>query len=173
MPKIAPEFLALQRLYHWKTDLHRLVPAPWAAAWCRTSPGARWPSSPGAWTRTCRRRAGHRQQGGHPVQKLRLVDDERPGHLDGRLRVGAAVPHAAPETITQILTHRKQGLLRRQTRRLGTHEAGSSAGLPCISYPLSPDDARRAYEGWDAIMARTAPLERIAHTRAPKTTWPR
>jgi long-chain acyl-CoA synthetase len=36
---------------------------------------------------------------------------------------------------------------------------GVPAGLPCISYPLSPPDANKSYEGWDAICARTPPLQ--------------
>jgi long-chain acyl-CoA synthetase len=36
---------------------------------------------------------------------------------------------------------------------------GIPAGLPCISHPLAPDDAKKSYPGWDDIVARTAPLQ--------------
>jgi long-chain acyl-CoA synthetase len=37
--------------------------------------------------------------------------------------------------------------------------AGVPDGLPCISYPLSPADALARFDGWDAVCARTAPLQ--------------
>ncbi len=36
---------------------------------------------------------------------------------------------------------------------------GVPADMPCFSYPLSPSDAVTAFEGWDAICARTQPLK--------------
>lgn len=36
---------------------------------------------------------------------------------------------------------------------------GVPEGLPCISCPLWPAGALAAYEGWDAIVARSAPLQ--------------
>jgi len=37
-------------------------------------------------------------------------------------------------------------------------KSGIPADLPCISLPLSPDDAQRSYPQWDAIIAATPPL---------------
>ena len=68
-------------------------------------------------------------------------------------------PTLAPATITQILEHSGAKLL--FVGKLDGWEGmkpGVPAGLPCISHPLSPDDARRSYPGWDDICARTAPL---------------
>jgi long-chain acyl-CoA synthetase len=36
---------------------------------------------------------------------------------------------------------------------------GVPADMPCISYPLSPADAIKRFEGWDAIIARSEPLK--------------
>ena len=36
---------------------------------------------------------------------------------------------------------------------------GIPAGLPCISHPLAPDDAKKRYRGWDDIVAKTEPLK--------------
>ncbi len=69
-------------------------------------------------------------------------------------------PTLAPETITQILTHSEARFL--FVGKLDGWEGmkpGVPAGLPGASYALSPDDAKRSYEGWDAICARTEPLQ--------------
>jgi long-chain acyl-CoA synthetase len=68
-------------------------------------------------------------------------------------------PTLAPATITQILEHSGAKLL--FVGKLDGWEGmkpGVPAGLPCISHPLSPEDAKRSYPGWDDICARTAPL---------------
>ena len=70
-------------------------------------------------------RLGARLQSGHPLQKLCLVDDDRPGHLDGRLRVCAAVPHAGGRHgASDPDPQRGQGRVHWQARRLAKHEAG-------------------------------------------------
>jgi len=89
--------LALQRLYFWEKT------APGRIA--LTQPMGGGVIQDFTWAQVgdqVRRMAAHLQsaglgtrcQGGHFVQELRLVADERPGDLDGRLRVGAAVSHA-------------------------------------------------------------------------------
>src|SRR6218665_2612884 len=68
-------------------------------------------------------------------------------------------PTLAPETIRQILEHSEARAL--FVGKLDGWEGmrpGVPGGLPCIASPLSPEDAKQRYEGWDAICARTAPL---------------
>ena len=68
---------------------------------------------------------GERLQGGHPVQKLRLVADERPGHLDGGPCLGAAIPHAGPgHAGAHPAAQRGTRLLYWQAGRVGAHGAG-------------------------------------------------
>jgi long-chain acyl-CoA synthetase len=62
-------------------------------------------------------------------------------------------------TTRQILEHSGSSLL--FVGKLDGYEsmkAGIPAGLPCISHPLSPDDAKKSYRAWDDIIAKTAPL---------------
>jgi long-chain acyl-CoA synthetase len=69
-------------------------------------------------------------------------------------------PTLAPETVRQILTHSEARAC--FVGKLDGWEGmkpGVPAGMPCISYALSPDDAIRSYESWDAICARNAPLQ--------------
>jgi long-chain acyl-CoA synthetase len=69
-------------------------------------------------------------------------------------------PTLAPETIRQILEHSESKACFVGKLDGWEHmKPGVPANMPCISYPLSPADARQAYEGWDAICARTQPLQ--------------
>jgi hypothetical protein len=97
-----------------------------------------------------------------PVQELRALADVRLRHLDGRPRVGAAVPTLAAETIRQILEHSESKLL--FVGKLDGWEGmkpGVPAGLPCISFPLSPPND---YPSWDEIVRapRRCPASRCA-----------
>ena len=65
-------------------------------------------------------------------------------------------PTLAPTTITQIVEHSEMKLL--FVGKLDGWEAmkpGVPAGLPCISYPLSP---KNDYPTWERIVADTAPM---------------
>jgi long-chain acyl-CoA synthetase len=65
-------------------------------------------------------------------------------------------PTLAADTIRQILTHSESKLL--FVGKLDGWDGmkpGVPAGLPCISYPLSPPND---YPTWDAICAKTQPL---------------
>jgi len=58
-------------------------------------------------------------------------------------------PTLAPDTVRQILTHSESKAC--FVGKLDGWEGmkpGVPAGLPCISYPLSPPDAIKDYEGW-------------------------
>jgi len=69
-------------------------------------------------------------------------------------------PTLAADTIAQILAHSEARFV--FIGKLDGWEGmkpGVPAALPGASYALSPDDAKQAYEGWDAICARTEPLK--------------
>ena len=169
MPKIAPEFLALQRLYHWEKT------APTRIALSQPMGGGvvqdfTW----GQVAEQSRRMAAYLQaQGWAPGSKVAILSKNCAWWMMSDLAIWMAgyvsvplYPTLAPETITQILNHSESKACFVGKLDGWEHmKPGVPAGLPCISYPLSPDDARRAYEGWDAIVARTAPLS-ASPTRA-------
>jgi long-chain acyl-CoA synthetase len=69
-------------------------------------------------------------------------------------------PTLAPGTIRLILEHSESKLLFVGKLDGWDHmKPGVPAGLPCISHPLAPDDARKSYPQWEDIVARTAPLK--------------
>jgi long-chain acyl-CoA synthetase len=162
MSKITPEFLALQRLYHWeKTDPHRVA---------LTQPMGGDVVQDYTWSQLAdevRRMAAHLQaQGWAPGSKVAILSKNCAWWMMSDLAIWMAgyvsvplYPTLAPETITQILTHSESKACFVGKLDGWAHmKPGVPAGLPCISYPLSPDDAIAAYDGWDAIIARTAPM---------------
>ncbi len=69
-------------------------------------------------------------------------------------------PTLASGTIRQIVEHSECKLL--FVGKLDGWEhmrAGVPPGLPCISHPLSPPEAKKSYPQWDDIVAKTAPLQ--------------
>jgi len=71
----------------------------------------------------------------------------------------AIFPTETAETIRYVLEHSESSAL--FVGKLDTwpaQRAGVPKGLPCIAFPLAPGEARSAFDGWDAIVARTAPL---------------
>ncbi len=169
MNKIAPEFLALQRLYHWE----KTAPARVAL----TQPMGGGVVQDFTWGQVAdqsRRMAAYLQaQGWAPGSKVAILSKNCAWWMMSDLAIWMAgyvsvplYPTLAPETITQILTHSESKACFVGKLDGWEHmKPGVPAGLPCISYPLSPDDARNAYEGWDAIVARTAPMS-ASPTRA-------
>ncbi|MGI9217962.1 MAG: AMP-binding protein [Hydrogenophaga sp.] len=162
MPKIAPEFLALQRLYHWEKSAPNRV-----ALSQPMGGGAVQDFTWGQVADHSRRMAAHLQaQGWAPGSKVAILSKNCAWWMMSDLAIWMAgyvsvplYPTLAPETITQILTHSESKACFVGKLDGWEHmQPGVPAGLPCISYPLSPDSARSAYEGWDAIVARTAPL---------------
>jgi len=68
----------------------------------------------------------------------------------------AIFPTETAETISYVLEHSGASLL--FVGKLDSwdqQKPGVPAALPCISFPLAP---KNSYEGWDAIVGRTAPL---------------
>ncbi|MBL8288514.1 MAG: AMP-binding protein [Rubrivivax sp.] len=71
----------------------------------------------------------------------------------------AIFPTETAETIQYVLGHSESSAL--FVGKLDTWPAqqpGVPKGMPCIAFPLAPAEAKRDFEGWDAIVARTAPL---------------
>jgi long-chain acyl-CoA synthetase len=160
--EISADKLALQRLYHWETTApHRVVlTQPMGAGVVRDF----------TWKEVLdqsRRMAAHLQsQGIQPGDRVALMSKNTAHWLMSDFAIwlagGVSVPlypTLAPATITQILAHSGAKLL--FVGKLDGWEAmkpGVPEGLPCISHPLSPEDAKRSYPGWDDICARTEPL---------------
>ena len=71
----------------------------------------------------------------------------------------AIFPTETADTIRYVLTHSEASLL--FVGKLDTWEhqkPGVPQGLPCIAFPLAPDSARKDFETWDTIVARTQPV---------------
>ena len=159
---IAADKLALQRLYHWETTAPDRV--------VLTQPMGGGVVRDFTWAQLMdqsRRMAAHLQsQGIQPGDRVALMSKNTAHWLMSDFAIwlagGVSVPlypTLAPATITQILEHSGAKLL--FVGKLDGWEGmkpGVPAGLPCISHPLSPEDAKRSYPGWDDICARTAPL---------------
>lgn len=157
---IAPEQLALQRLYHWeKTTPDRTV---------FTQPMGGGVVRQMSWREVMdetRRMAAHLQSFGFPQGSRIAILSKNCAHwlmsdwaiwMAGHVSV-PLYPTLAPDTIRQILTHSESKLV--FVGKLDGWEAmkpGVPADLPCISYPLSPPND---YPSWDEIIRRTPPLQ--------------
>ena len=160
---ITPNALALQRLYHWESNAPDRV--------VLTQPMSGGVVRDFTWRELMnqvRRMAAHLQQvhGIAPGDRVALLSKNTAHWLMSDFAIwlagGVSVPlypTLAPATIRQILEHSGAKLL--FVGKLDGWEGmkpGIPEGLPCISHPLSPEDARQAYPGWDALCAATAPL---------------
>jgi long-chain acyl-CoA synthetase len=163
MSSVAPDLLALQRLYHWEsTALQRVS---------MTQPMGGAAVQDFTWGQVAdqvRRMAAHlRSQGWEPGSRVAILSKNCAWWMMSDLAIWMAgyvsvplYPTLAPETVRQILTH--SGAKACFVGKLDGWEGmkpGVPAGLPCISYPLSPKDAIDSYTGWDSICGQTAPLQ--------------
>jgi long-chain acyl-CoA synthetase len=157
-----PATLALQCLYHWeKTSPQRVaLSQPMGGGVVRDFTWAQVGDQ-------VRRMAAHLQsQGWEPGSRVAILSKNCAWWLMSDLAIWMAghvsvplYPTLAAGTVAQILEH--SGARACFVGKLDEWEGmkpGVPAGLPCIAYPLSPPDAIGAYEGWDAICARTPPL---------------
>jgi long-chain acyl-CoA synthetase len=165
-PRLSADSLALQRLYRWEEDTPRRVTL-------------RQPMGDGevrdfTWAEVAeqaRRMAAHLktvglEQGWEPGARVAILSKNCAWWLFSDLAIWMAgyvsvplYPTLAPDTIHQILTHSEARLL--FVGKLDGWEGmkpGVPAGLPCISYPVSPEDAQDQYDHWDAVCAETKPL---------------
>ena len=159
MSKIAPDALALQRLYHWeKTTPDRLV---------LTQPMGGGKLREFTWAQMLdetRRMATHIQSLNLPAGSKIAILSKNCAHwlmtdfaiwMTGHVSV-PLYPTLAAETIRQILTHSEAKLL--FVGKLDGWDAmkpGVPADLPCISYPLSPPNS---FPTWDTLIAGCKPL---------------
>jgi long-chain acyl-CoA synthetase len=157
---IASDYLALQRLYHWeRTAPERTV---------FTQPMGGGVLREMSWREVMdetRRMAAHLLSFGFPRGSRIAILSKNCAHwlmsdwaiwMAGHVSV-PLYPTLAADTIRQILVHSEARLV--FVGKLDGWEAmkpGVPAGLPCISYPLSPPND---YPGWDDIVRRTAPLQ--------------
>jgi long-chain acyl-CoA synthetase len=160
---VSADALALQRLYHWEnTTPDRMV---------FTQPLGGGAVATTTWRQAMdqvRRMAAHLQGLGlQPGDKVALLSKNTAHWLmaDWAIWLGGFVsvplyPTLAAGTIRQILEHSEAKLL--FVGKLDGWEGmkpGIPAGLPCISLPLAPDDAAKAYTSWDSITAKTEPVK--------------
>lgn len=162
MNTTATDMLALQRLYHWEKS------APGRIA--LTQPMGGGVTQDFTWAQVAepvRRMASHLQaQGWEPGSRVAILSKNCAWWLMSDLAIWMAghvsvplYPTLAPDTIRQILGH--SGAKACFVGKLDGWEGmqpGVPDSLPCFSYPLSPHDAVKRYEGWDAICARRPPL---------------
>ena len=170
MTQVAPELLALQRLYHWEKSAPNRV--------ALTQPMGAGAVQDFTWAQIgdqVRRMATHLQsQGWEPGSKVAILSKNCAWWMMSDLAIWMAghvsvplYPTLAAETVRQILTHSeaKACFIGKLDGWEGM-KPGVPAGLPCISYALSPLDAIQAYEGWDAICGRHQPLQGAPTRRA-------
>ena len=156
---VAPEQLALQRLYHWeKTAPDRVI---------LTQPQGGGVIRDFTWGQAIgevRRMAAHLRSLGFPPGSRIAILSKNCAHwlladfaiwMAGHVSV-PLYPTLAAGTIRQILEHSESKLL--FVGKLDGWEAmrpGVPEGLPCIGWPLAPPNG---YPQWDAIIAATPPL---------------
>jgi long-chain acyl-CoA synthetase len=157
---VAPEALALQRLYHWeKTAPDQVV---------LTQPTGGGAVREYTWRQVMdetRRMAAHlKGLGFEPGSRIALMGKNTAHWLMADFAIWMAgyvsvplYPTLAPNSIRQILEHSAARLL--FVGKLDGWEhmrTGVPDGLPCISLPLAP---AAGFATWEAIVAATPPLE--------------
>jgi len=155
--------LALQRLYHWEST------SPDRIAF--TQPLGGGPLATYTWRQVmdqARRMATYlKAQGIGPGDRVAILAKNTAHWMmsDFAIWLAGAVsvplyPTLAAGTIRQILEHSGSKLL--FVGKLDGWEGmkpGVPSGLPCVSHPLAPADAKRSYPAWDDIVAKTQPLQ--------------
>jgi long-chain acyl-CoA synthetase len=157
---VAPEALALQRLYHWeKTAPDQVV---------LTQPVGGGAVRDYTWRQVMdetRRMATHLGGLGYePGSRIALMGKNTAHWLMADFAIWMAgyvsvplYPTLAPGSIRQILEHSEARLLFVGKLDGWDHmRAGVPEGLPCISLPLAPGGE---FATWEAIVAATPPLE--------------
>ena len=162
MNTVPTEFLALQRLYHWEQTT--------PASITLTQPMGKGVMQDFTWAQVAdqvRRMAAHlKSQAWEPGSKVAILSKNCAWWLMSDLAIWMAgyvsvplYPTLATATVRQILTHSEaRACFVGKLDDWDSMKAGMPDGLPCISYALSPTDARQRFESWDAICARTEPL---------------
>ena len=160
---VSADALALQRLYHWEsTSPDRTV---------FTQPLGGGQVATYNWRQVMdqsRRMAAHLQSLGlKPGDKVAMLSKNTAHWMmaDFAIWLGGFVsvplyPTLAAGTIRQILDHSEAKLL--FVGKLDGWKGmkpGIPDGLACISLPLAPEDAAKAYPSWESIVAKTEPIK--------------
>ncbi|WP_426147213.1 AMP-binding protein [Polaromonas sp. DSR2-3-2] len=163
MEIVSPDLLALQRLYHWEKTIPQSISL--------TQPMGGGVTRVYTWGEVAdqvRRMAAHLlAQGWEPGSNVAILSKNCAWWLMSDLAIWMAghvsvplYPTLAPDTITHILTHSEAKACFVGKLDAWEHmKPGVPSGLPCISYPLSPQDAIQNYDRWDDICARQAPMQ--------------
>ena len=163
MEIVSPDLLALQRLYHWEKTIPQSISL--------TQPMGGGVTRDYTWGEVAdqvRRMAAHLlAQGWEPGSNVAILSKNCAWWLMSDLAIWMAghvsvplYPTLAPDTITHILTHSEAKACFVGKLDAWEHmKPGVPSGLPCISYPLSPQDAIQNYDRWDDICARQAPMQ--------------
>jgi long-chain acyl-CoA synthetase len=160
---VLPQMLALQRLYHWESTTPNRI--------ALTQPMGGGVIRDFTWSEVAdqvRRMAAYlKSQGWEPGSNVAILSKNCAWWLMSDLAIWMAghvsvplYPTLAPDTIAHILTHSEaKACFVGKLDAWENMKPGVPAGLHCISYPLSPPDATKNYEGWDAICARQPPMQ--------------
>lgn len=162
MSTMAPDMLALHRLYHWeKTSPDRVA---------FTQPmggGVVQDTTWGEVANQVRRMANYLQaQGWEPGSKVAILSKNCSWWIMSDLAIWMAgyvsvplYPTLAAATVRQILTHSEaKACFIGKLDGWEQMKPGVPADMPCLSYPLSPADAIKSYPGWDTICKDNPPL---------------
>ncbi len=160
---VADDVLALQRLYYWERTAPNQV-----ALTQPTGDGRVRDYTWGEVLDQSRRMAAHLGNLGLQRGDRIAIFSKNTAHwlmsdyaifLAGGVSV-PLYPTLAPGTIRQILEHSECKLLFvGKLDGWDRMEPGVPAGLPCISHPLSPEQAKKRCQQWDEVVANTAPLK--------------
>jgi len=164
MITVTPDKLPLQRLYHWeKARAHNIyLTQPMGGGVTRDYT---WQHAVGE----ARRMAAYLKSLGFPKGSNIAILSKNCAHwlmsdyaiwMAGYVSV-PLYPTLAADTVRQILEHSEaKAIFVGKLDDWDSMKAGVPAGLPCISYPLSPASvlADPAVKKWDDVMASTAPL---------------
>jgi len=163
MNPVPSDLLALQRLYYWeKTSPDRIA---------LTQPMGGGVLQNYTWAQVgdqVRRMATHlKAQGWEPGAKVAILSKNCAWWLMSDLAIWMAgyvsvplYPTLAHDTVRQILTHSEaRACFVGKLDDWSSMKTGVPPDMPCISYALSPADAQKRFEGWDAIIARNPPLQ--------------
>jgi long-chain acyl-CoA synthetase len=162
MATIPADSLALQRFYHWEREAPNRVSL--------TQPMGNGVVKDFTWAQVSdqvRRMATYlKSQGWEPGTRVAILSKNCAWWMMSDLAIWMAghvsvplYPTLAPDTIRQILEHSEAKALFVGKLDGWEHmKPGVPADLPCIAYPVSPEDAVKSYAGWDEICARNEPL---------------
>ena len=160
MSIVSPDSLALQRFYHWERATPERITL--------TQPMGGGTVRDFTWAQVAdetRRMAAHLQSLGlAPGSRIAIMSKNCAHWLMSDIAIWMAgyvsvplYPTLAADTVRQILEHSEARLC--FVGKLDDWEMmkpGMPAGLPCISYPLSP---KTDYPTWNDVIARTPPLQ--------------